>query len=120
MKQRFHYSNGKNRDGEDVRRILWWCPGFDEIHAAHYEGTIWSMGVDGVDRAVGPWALTKGADGRPSLSPSYLVLGCKSEDPRYRSQPRCHGYLQHGRYSFCGDSEHALAGQTVDLPEWEP
>ena len=33
---------------------------------------------------------------------------------------RCHSFITDGRISFCGDSEHALAGQTVDLPEVAP
>lgn len=32
--------------------------------------------------------------------------------------PRCHLFLTDGKLSFCSDSEHRLAGQTVDLPDW--
>jgi hypothetical protein len=30
----------------------------------------------------------------------------------------CHSFVTDGRIQFLGDCTHALAGQTVDLPEW--
>jgi hypothetical protein len=32
---------------------------------------------------------------------------------------RCHSFVTDGRIQFLGDSTHSLAGQTVDLPDWE-
>jgi hypothetical protein len=34
--------------------------------------------------------------------------------------PRCHSFVTDGRIQFLSDSTHALAGQTVDLPEIQP
>lgn len=31
----------------------------------------------------------------------------------------CHSFVRAGRIAYCGDSTHALAGQTVDLPAIE-
>lgn len=45
----------------------------------------------------------------PSFSPSMKL---------WNSQKTCHYFLTGGRLQFCGDSTHALAGQTVDLPDW--
>ena len=54
----------------------------------------------------------------PTFSPSILVTYTPG-DPRDPDNPasRCHPYITDGRIAFCSDSTHALAGQTVDLPE---
>ena len=56
---------------------------------------------------------------RPTLTPSILVHphGILLEDGSVGQTPRCHSFVTDGRIQFCGDSTHALAGQTVDLPE---
>ena len=58
----------------------------------------------------------------PTLSPSILVRW-KASDP---SDPEavavesvCHSFVTDGRIQFLGDCTHELAGQTVDLPDWE-
>lgn len=81
-----------------------WCPGCHEPHRVPTKG----------EKA---WALEM-REGVPTLSPSLLVHGWKAEDPKYKSQPRCHSFVRAGRIEFLGDCEHALAGQTVDLPPW--
>lgn len=50
-----------------------------------------------------------GSMDRPTFSPSLL----------YSESPRCHSFVRDGRIEYLSDSEHALAGQTVDLPDWE-
>lgn len=30
----------------------------------------------------------------------------------------CHSFVMAGRIQFLGDCDHALAGQTVELPDW--
>lgn len=52
---------------------------------------------------------------RPTLSPSllrtYTVTG--------EGAPKliCHSFIRDGQIQYLGDCTHALAGQTVDLPE---
>jgi hypothetical protein len=73
---------------------------------------------------------------KPTFSPSLMVRsghyagGHKSGDDcyctweaRYGSPPPhpctiCHSVVTDGRIAFCSDSTHALAGQTVDLPDF--
>lgn len=61
------------------------------------------------------WDLS-GDEVRPTFSPSILVHEVKKQDGSIFS-PRCHSFVRDGRIEFLGDSGHALAGQTVDLPE---
>lgn len=65
----------------------------------------------------------------PTFSPSMLIrynrpkgytrdnpapVGWKGE----REQVVCHYFVTDGKISYCSDSTHALAGQTVDLPDY--
>lgn len=58
---------------------------------------------------------------RPTLTPSILVHshGALDEQGQRYETPRCHSFVTDGRIAYCGDSTHALAGQTVELPEIE-
>lgn len=64
----------------------------------------------------GPWAWN-GDLTLPTLSPSILCRWTHGE----AHEPRCcHSFVRNGRIEFLSDCTHALAGQTVDLPEVEP
>jgi hypothetical protein len=56
---------------------------------------------------------------RPTLSPSILVHphGALADDGSVYQSHRCHSFVRDGRIEYLGDSTHALAGQTVDLPD---
>ncbi len=47
---------------------------------------------------------------RPTVSPSILVTDS--------GPSRCHSFLRDGSLEFLSDCTHALAGQTVPLPDW--
>lgn len=63
------------------------------------------------------WGFNGDVD-RPTFTPSILVHEVKRTDGSTFS-PRCHSFVTDGRIAFCTDSAHALAGQTVDLPDVE-
>ena len=52
----------------------------------------------------------------PSFTPSLLNTCDSHPDP---TQRRCHLFLTAGKLNYCSDCTHALAGQTIDLPEIE-
>lgn len=92
------------------------CPGCDREHVIptkpHPQG----------------WTFN-GVEDSPSFSPSILVHEVRipaDADPTkllppYKPgdvySPRCHSFVTAGRIQFLGDCGHALAGQTVDLPD---
>ena len=100
------------------------CPGCDESHIVNVSG-----GHPG-------WTFNGDFD-RPTLSPSVLVrtghycntppvpgnCGCDwnerhpDEDPWDWPCAVCHSFVRDGQIQFLGDCTHALANQTVDLPE---
>lgn len=83
------------------------CPGCDGKHAV-------STGPNG-------WGWNGSYDA-PTLTPSVLSTWKPANEPGYQRQPGdpyavCHSFITDGRIQFLGDCTHALAGQTVDLPE---
>jgi len=55
------------------------------------------------------WTFNGSYD-RPTFSPSLLVT--KPNGPE-----RCHSFITDGQIRYLSDCTHAMAGQTVDLPE---
>jgi hypothetical protein len=75
------------------KKVIFHCPGCNERHVLPLDG---------------PEAWTFNGDTeRPTLSPSVMLPGV------------CHSFVTDGRIQFLNDCTHALAGQTVDLPEVE-
>lgn len=99
-------------------RIMFWCPGCDGAH---------QVGVGGGD---GPrWGYNGNPDA-PTFTPSILVRGTQpiTDDERdaiiaglpFKPVPTvCHSFVTDGKIQFLSDCTHALAGQTVEIPDWE-
>jgi len=88
--------------------VAFWCPGCNEAHAV------------GVSNDRGPRWIYNGNPEKPTFHPS--VLTWHDPDPlamteKYRNGSRCHSFVTDGRIHFLDDCTHALAGQTVPLPE---
>lgn len=89
-------------------RVMFWCPGCEGAHQV------------GVGEGPGPrWGYNGNADA-PTFTPSVLVT-YNGPDAGVDGAPSavCHSFVTDGRIQFLNDSTHHLAGQTVDLPDWE-
>jgi len=71
------------------------CPGCRHAHC--FEVPRWS------------W---NGSYTAPTFTPSML---CNKDYP----ESRCHSFVTDGRIQFLTDCWHPLAGQTVDIPDWD-
>ncbi|MEY5098719.1 MAG: hypothetical protein RJA36_1438 [Pseudomonadota bacterium] len=87
------------RDYGTMKLHYHWCPGCEVMH---------SIAVEQPFRNGARWTFDRNAE-KPTFSPSINV------GPGTKLQ--CHYFIRAGRIEFCGDSHHALAGQTVDLPD---
>lgn len=91
-----------HRISEDY--FAWHCPGCEGGHGvpvnAHSSGRGWQ------------W---NGSLESPTLAPSVLV-NVGGSNP---TQPICHCFIRDGKIQFLSDCTHKLAGQTVEVPEWE-
>lgn len=77
-----------------------WCPGCNERHAIPTSGN-------------DPWSFNGDVE-RPTFQPSVLHSW---EHGEKREPRRCHYFITDGNILFCVDSTHALAGESVPLPE---
>jgi len=90
---------------------LIFCPGCKRGHA------FYTSDHDSPNGAV--WTFNGDYD-KPTFSPSMHVTIMR----RTRSNPTgeritlCHSFVRNGKIQFLNDSQHRLAGQTVDLPNW--
>jgi hypothetical protein len=98
--------------GSDCMRIMHWCPGCNEVHGYR---------INAPDRP--SWSFDGNWE-NPTITPSMRIFVTETEDENERPLPHpvertlCHYFITAGKIIFCGDSPHALAGQTVDLPDW--
>lgn len=112
------------RAGES-NTLSFWCPACDSAHSIRH-------GVDG-------WTWNGNAE-KPTFTPSILVRNghyaphyeagdacwcsfnaeqvANGKEPTTYGCAICHSFVKDGLIEFCGDSTHALAGQTAPLAEW--
>jgi len=101
-------------------RVAFMCPGCHEMH---------QVTVLEVHEHVGPcWGFNGNGDA-PTFTPSILVQTGHFVQPEGKHCDRsgdpewpcdcvcCHSFVTDGRIQFLSDCTHALAGQTVDLPD---
>lgn len=96
------------RGGQDGQLLLM-CPGCRAVHGVK------------VGEGPGPRWGYNGNPEKPTFTPSILVKTGRAVDPNFQPEPGdpptvCHSYVIDGRIQFLGDCDHALAGQTVDIP----
>lgn len=95
---------------DDNGQILFKCPGCRHLHACDSR---WNFSGDFA---------------RPTLSPSVLIrvghhvtgqtkAECNACNEGLTACGICHSFVRDGRIEFLSDCTHALAGQTVDLPD---
>jgi len=98
--------------------VLFQCPGCKCCHGPRVEGTT---------HPVWGW---NGSLEAPTFTPSILVRGTVpvTDDEVERImrgenvEPKplvCHSFVTDGKIQFLSDSTHELAGQTVEIPEWD-
>lgn len=99
------------------------CPGCNDIHAL--TSAIWAFSGSLETPTVSPSVLVTsghyagGNPQRPSCWCTYNADQDAKGEPRAPFECRvCHSFVREGRIQFLNDCTHALAGQTVDLPDW--
>lgn len=106
-------------------RVGFWCPGCDEMHyipvaSQHNPGVNWGYNGDPEKPTFTPSILVRHGHYIPSWKGPNCY--CNSKDPDGEdwgfSCGVCHSFVTDGQIRFLEDCTHALAGQTVPLPEW--
>ena len=102
-----------HNDGSQT--FLFDCPGCGALHAPCVRaGSRYDTRANGL----GPVWGWNGSMDAPTFTPSLLVRwnGGRGEN---RADEVCHSFITDGHIQFLSDCTHELAGQTVDLPDWE-
>ena len=88
--------------------LIFWCPGCDMPHGI-YTG----------QGARPRWAWNNSTE-KPTFDPSIKIT-YPGIDAGKDGAPAavCHFFVREGKFEFLNDCTHALAGQTVDIPDWE-
>lgn len=82
-----------------------YCPGCKGDHWVNIEDA-WPV-----------WTFN-GDTEKPTLHPSVVVTYNGEDADQEGCQPsRCHSWVRDGQIEFLSDCTHALAGQTVELPD---
>lgn len=81
--------------------VVFHCPGCEYNH---------SIPVTGIRK----WDWN-GSYSSPTITPSILV----NVGGVCPSVPICHSFVTEGSIAFLSDSTHKLAGQTVNIPDWD-
>lgn len=92
---------------DDILNQRWfYCPGCERDHRVKISGPH-------------AWAYN-GKPDAPTFTPSVLVQ-YNGKDAGIDGAPPaiCHSFVTDGNIQFLSDCTHALAGQTVALPDWE-
>jgi len=89
-----------------VKGYLFYCPGCHEPHYMTVHPYVASNGAS--------WEFNGNLDA-PTFKPSIL------QRIEFKVKPTtvCHSFVTRGEIQFLSDCTHALAGQTVELPEIE-
>ena len=106
-------------------RLMFWCPGCDGAHM---------VTVKAEPGHPGPvWGYNENADA-PTFTPSILVNAKRWHPPvtgdnleEWKRKPWkqekvssvCHSFVTDGKIQFLNDCTHALAGEVVDLPDFD-
>jgi hypothetical protein len=77
---------------------MFWCLGCGDAHAIPTTG-------------LKAWGFN-GDTETPTFTPSILCY-------ESGNHPRCHSFVREGRQQFLSDCSHPLAGQTVEIPDWD-
>lgn len=98
--------------------LLFWCPGCEEAHGIPVQGpNAWGFNGDLHAPTVTPSILAQFTLYGPERQPFHKYKG--PNPPTEKAEGCCHSFVTNGRIQFLGDCTHPLAGQTVDLPDWE-
>jgi hypothetical protein len=110
--------NGLTWDVCEVNGLLLDCRMADKLHemgASQSGGRVYAFHCPGCEYGhcfdVPRW-FWNGSFEKPTFQPSLL---CNQHDVA----SRCHLFVTDGGIQFLSDCWHALAGQTVELPDWD-
>lgn len=108
----------KRTDG--VRTMVFDCPGCGMLHQVHVSGNncpVWSWNGSMERPTLSPSVLVTWDMGDPPVTPENFEEYRRNPWPQTKVKKVCHSFVTDGQIQFLCDCTHALAGQTVSLPD---
>jgi len=107
-------------------RVAFWCPGCKSSHTLSVsgDGAIWGWDRNADRPTFTPSVLFRSGHHIPSQAGKRCWCDANRERVEQGKEPYgftcgvCHSFVTDGRIQFLSDCTHALAGQTVDLPDY--
>lgn len=100
--------------------VHFWCPGCDDAHTIRHgnPATDWTWNGDLERPTFSPSVLARSRYAEPPVTADNLEEWKREPWEQVLVERVCHSFVTDGRIQFLGDCTHALANQTVDLPDW--
>lgn len=101
--------------------IFFECPACEMLHGINCSegrGPTWSWNGDVDKPTFSPSVLVRYRKGNPPATMDNLGKITSGEITQKITNEICHSFVRNGKIEFLGDCTHALAGKTVDIPEW--
>lgn len=104
--------------------VGFWCPGCNEMHVVGIEppaSLIWGYNGNPDAPTFTPSVLIRGGHYVPGQEGKKCWCTYNAEHPDKApvfTCSVCHSFVVDGQIQFLGDCTHALAGQTVAIPNW--
>jgi hypothetical protein len=111
----------KLRGGGDGS-IMFWCPGCDGMHGIRVgdgSGPRWGYNGDPEKPTFTPSILSQYDRAHPPVNAENLEEWKRVPWVQTKVHEVCHSFVTDGRIQFLNDCTHELAGQTVDIPDWD-
>lgn len=102
--------------------LLFWCPGCHQVHRIQHgagPGPRWGWNGDVEKPTFTPSVLLTHDVWTPPVTPENYAIWKAAPWVQTKVHHVCHSFVTDGRIQFLGDCTHALAGQTVDIPDWD-
>lgn len=104
--------------GLSAGRVGFWCPGCDEMHVIYVEGPkAWGYNGNPDQPTFTPSVLVSGIYAEPPVTSENMDEYRRSPWPQTKVQRVCHSFVTDGTIQFLSDCTHAMAGQTVQIPD---
>jgi len=102
--------------------LVFMCPGCEHVHAVRYgegNGPRWTWNGDDFKPTFSPSILYSREQWTPPVTPKNIEQWRVEPWEQTKQLYVCHSFVTDGRIQFLSDCTHELAGQTVDLPEFD-
>lgn len=98
------------------------CPACRQVHGVRVAAPrtdLWQWNGDVAKPTFSPSLLVQADMWEPPVTPENLAQWKEQPWAQTKVHKVCHSFITDGRIQFLSDCTHDLAGQTVDIPDWD-